>query len=92
MKSSTLSLPFQSPHGQQKCVKLYTFDTSINLLICHSIALGPANYKPQLIVKLRLFQKLKLLRNCEFNHLTIILTFSLTCRPKLPLSKWGPNK
>ena len=40
----------------------------------------------------RLSQKLKLLGNGEFNHLTISLTLSLTCGPKLPLNKWGPNK
>ena len=40
----------------------------------------------------RLSQKLKLLGNGEFNHLTISLTLPLTCGPKLPLNKWGPNK
>ena len=40
----------------------------------------------------RLSQKLKLLENCEFNHLTINLTLPLTCGPKLSLNKWGPNK
>ena len=30
--------------------------------------------------------------NDEFNHLTINLTLPLTCGPKLPLIKWGPNK
>ena len=40
----------------------------------------------------QLSQKLKLLGNGKFNHLTIILTLPLTCGPKLPLSKWGPNK
>ena len=35
----------------------------------------------------RLFQKLKMLGYGEFNHLTMILTLSLTCGPKLPLNK-----
>ena len=87
MKSSTLNLPFQSPHGQQKCVKLYTFDTSINLLICRSIVLGLQTTNPNLLLNYQLSQKFKLLRNGEFNHLTIILTLPFICRPKLPLSK-----
>ena len=37
----------------------------------------------------RLSQKLKLLGNDEFSHLTINLTLPLTCGPKLPLNKWG---
>ena len=44
------------------------------------------------ILNYQLSQKLKLLGNDEFNHLIIILTLPLTCGPKLPLSKWGPNK
>ena len=40
----------------------------------------------------QLSQKFKLLGNDEFNHLTINLTFSLTCGPKFFLNKWGPNK
>ena len=42
-----------------------------------------------------LFDKLpllKLLENGEFNHLTIILTLSLTCGLRLPLNKWGPTR
>ena len=38
----------------------------------------------------RLSQKLKLLGNCEFNHLTIILTLSFTCGPKIPPNKCEP--
>ena len=37
-------------------------------------------------------QKLKLLGNGEFNHLTNILTLSLTCGPRLPLNDWGPTR
>ena len=44
------------------------------------------------VLNYRLSQKLKLLGNGEFNHLTISLTLPLTCGPKLPLNKWGPNK
>ena len=44
------------------------------------------------LLNYRLSQKLKLLRNDEFNHLTISLTLFLTCGPKLSLNKWGPNK
>ena len=45
-----------------------------------------------ILLNYRLSQKLKLLGNSEFNHLTISLTLPLTCGPKLPLDKWGPNK
>ena len=38
----------------------------------------------------KLFQKLHLLGNSEFNHLTIILTI-LSYRPKMPLNKCGPT-
>jgi hypothetical protein len=34
-------------------------------------------------------QKLKLLGYGEFNHLTNILTLSITCGLKLPLNEWG---
>jgi len=44
------------------------------------------------LLNFRFSQKFKLLRNGEFNHLTINLTLPLTCGPKLPLIKWGPNK
>ena len=44
------------------------------------------------VLNYRLSQKLKLLENCEFNHLTIILILPVTCGSKLPLNKWGPNK
>ena len=44
------------------------------------------------LLNYRLSQKFKLSGNGEFNHLTIILTLPLTCGPKLPLNKWGPNK
>ena len=44
------------------------------------------------IVKLTILPKLKLLGNGEFNHLIINLTLPLTCEPKFPLNKWGPNK
>ena len=38
-------------------------------------------------------QKLKLLENCKFNHLTIILTLSISCGPpKLSFNKWGPTR
>ena len=40
----------------------------------------------------RLSQKFKLFGNGEFNHLTISLTLFITCGPKLPLNKVGPNK
>jgi len=43
-------------------------------------------------VKLLIFPNLKLLGNSEFNHLIIILTLLLTCKLKLPLNKWRPNK
>ena len=33
-------------------------------------------------------QKLKLLRNDEFNYLTIFLTLPFMCRPKLLVNKW----
>jgi len=54
-------------------------------------------FRPQdkiqiLLLNYQLSQKLKLLRNCEFNHLTINLTLSLTCGLKISLNKWGPNK
>jgi hypothetical protein len=39
----------------------------------------------------RLSQKLKLLGYGEFNHLTNILTLSLTCGLRLPLNEWGPT-
>ena len=42
------------------------------------------------LIKYQLSQKLKLLGNGEFNHLTIILTLPLTCGLRLPLNKWGP--
>ena len=42
------------------------------------------------LLNYRLSKKLKLLRNDEFNHLTISLTLPLTCEPKFPLNKWGP--
>ena len=45
-----------------------------------------------ILLNYRLSQKLQLLGNGEFNYLTINLTLSLTCGPKLPLNKWGPNK
>lgn len=38
-------------------------------------------------VKLSILPKLKLLRKVELNHLTIILTLTLTCEPKLPFNK-----
>ena len=44
------------------------------------------------VLNYQLSQKLKLLENCEFNHLTISLTLPLTCGSKLPFNKWGPNK
>ena len=44
------------------------------------------------LLNYQLSQKLKLLGNSEFNHLTISLTLPLTYGPKLPLNKWGPNK
>ena len=45
-----------------------------------------------ILINYRLSQNLNLLGNSEFNHLTISLTLSLTCGPKLPLNKWGSNK
>ena len=44
------------------------------------------------VLNYRLSQKFKLLGNCEFNHLTIILILPLTYGSKLPLNKWGLNK
>ena len=38
-----------------------------------------------------LSQKFKQLGNGEVNHLTIILTFLLTCGPSFLLNKWGPT-
>ena len=43
------------------------------------------------VINYQFSQKLKLLENCEFNHLTIILTLLITCGFKLPLNKWGPT-
>jgi hypothetical protein len=40
----------------------------------------------------RLSQKLKLLGYGEFNHLTNILTLTLTCGLRLPLNEWGPTR
>ena len=56
----------------------------MDLIILTNLLISFLNYQ--------LSQKLKLLGNDEFNHLTIILTLPLTYRPKLPLNKWGPNK
>ena len=39
------------------------------------------------LLNYRLSQKLKLLGNGEFNHLTISLILPLTCGPKLSLNK-----
>ena len=41
------------------------------------------------LINYQLSSKLKLLKNCEFNQLTIILTLPLTCELKLPFNQWG---
>ena len=43
------------------------------------------------LLNYQLFQKLKLIGKCRFNHLTITLTLPLTCELKLPFNKWGPT-
>ena len=56
------------------------------------LAIWFAKILDKTILNYQLSQKLKLLENGKFNHLTISLTLTLTCGLKLPLNKWEPNK
>ena len=49
-------------------------------------------YSSWKLLNYRLSQKLKLIRNDEFNHLIIILTLPKMRGPKISLNKWGPTR
>ena len=48
-------------------------------------------YDSDTMINYQLFQKSKILRTSEVNHLIIILTLSLMCGFRLPLNEWDPT-